>query len=232
MDMIRRWLAAPVMLCTLTAGCGGGGVDPITRSTLSNAVPPVSPLRLVDALPEPADFGSGWRHETGSLGKQDYYDSFAGQVLVHTCEGANPEKAGIPTSSKHTVSILMVGENDGARVVSIRIAVDGPAASADRISFLRAAYEGCGEAHIEQNGEEHDEKYELLKVSGVKADQTLAVKVTDTMKLPGKEPDTEVDTMAYARVGGLVVALAGRHGTDPRPLLAAALAEARRELGL
>ncbi|TDB83684.1 hypothetical protein E1264_27435 [Actinomadura sp. KC216] len=230
--MMRRWLAAPVVFCMVTAGCGGGGVDPITRSTLSNVVPPVSPLRLVDALPEPADFGGGWRLEPGSLGKQDYYASFSRQVLVHTCEGANPKKAGIPTDSKHTASVLMVGENDGSRDVSIIVAVDSPAASADRISFLRAAYEGCSEAHIEKDGEVHDEKYELLEVSGVKADQTLAVKVTDRTELPGEEPDTEVETAAYARVGGLVVALTGRHGTDPRPLLAAALAEARQELGL
>ncbi|MGH3241681.1 MAG: hypothetical protein ACRDNL_15015 [Spirillospora sp.] len=207
-----------------------GSVEPIARSTLSQTVPSVSQGNLVNALPEPADFGPGWVFDTESVDDHDYFELVTGGAVGDACEGADPARVGLPVMSPHKITATMKRE-DGPSSVEMGIGVDSPAASSDRITFLRAVYEQCGKVEREGTDEKFTVEHEILKVPGVKADQTLAVRVTTEREKDGDKKKT-VSTRAYARVGGLVVGLLGFDGADPRPHLAAALAEARRELRL
>lgn len=207
-------------------------MEPITRSTLSKATPSVQPLKLTEALPEAEDFGPGWTFDTESLGRHGYFewlnrDSWASRE----CEGADPNEAGIAGLTRSRISATLQRQDDGAGV-AVGVAVDSPASSADRVTFMRAVYEDCSEIEQEVPGETIVVEYEILDISGVEADQVLAVREHSESRKDGEVSRERTQIRAYARVGGLVVSLVGTGGADPRPLLPAALAEARTALNL
>jgi hypothetical protein len=213
------------------AACGGsGGVGAIAHSTLSRAVPSVSPFELAGALPAPADFGPGWTFDTTSLGNTDYFQEFLLNSLLGDCKGASPKDQGIAVSFEQAVSgSLNAPQPPG--YVWVRIAVDSPAASADKMALMRADFTHCPTSRIPPAGAGGTETYVLLPpMPEVRADDSFAVRITS--HLPGAVTTDEVETWAYARVGGLVVAVVGLEGVNPVPLLPKALAKVRNALRL
>ncbi|MCY1136931.1 hypothetical protein OWR29_02905 [Actinoplanes sp. Pm04-4] len=205
--MRALWTAAGALVVALAAGCGQG-VGEIDRSELSHDIPQIRSLRLIDALPEPADLGPGWTLDTTSVDDEDYYNEYAISEVARNCEGASPTAAELTEPNEYTASVSMEPE-EGPGHLWVRIAVDSPAGSADRLALIRAAYESC---------EVEGQSYQMLKPAGVDADESFGVRITE---------GSQVFTWVYARHGGLVVALSGREGVDAEPLLPKAMAEAR-----
>ena len=216
---------AALMLGAAVACGGSGEVGTIAHSTLSRTVPSTSSFQLAGALPAPVDFGSGWTFDATSLGTNDYFVEFVLNGLIRDCKGATPQDQGITESSAQVVSgSLNAPQPPGA--VWARLAIDSPAASADRMALMRADFAHCPTSQLADGG---TEGYVVQpQLPGVRADDSFAVRITT------HDPDVAatdvVITWAYARVGGLVVALAGLEGVNPVPLLPKALAKARSTL--
>lgn len=216
-------------IVVLAVACGSGRVDPISRSSLPQTVPPVAPSAMLEALPEPADFGPGWRFDTDELGADDYFVEYSRSRLARECPGADPVAAGIPVESPEATSgVLRLDGQDGS--VSVKVAVDSPARAADRLALMRASFAGCDRLEFEWEGRTATEDWEPLDPPEAGGDESVAVRV----RIVGQnEPGEEfVATFAYARAGGLVVGLGGNYGIDPVARLPAALAEARAALGI
>ena len=222
----RTGAATATLAAVLLTGACGGDPEPLRRSTLSMEVPSIPSVRLVEALPEPADLGAGWRFRTESLGSDDYFGEFLGSVLPKYCPDADAQKAGIPrTRSAYAVSGAFESPA-GGRAVAVLIGVDAPARSADRLAMIRRAYTECDTIEFQRDGEDYERKVEVRDAPGADADETLAIRVTDEWK-----GDRFVVDGVFARVGGLVVNVVWQGG-DPRPLLRPVLAEARTALGI
>jgi len=211
--------------------CGGsGGVGAIAHSTLSRAVPSISSFELAGALPAPADFGAGWTFDTTSPGNLDYFEEFLLNGLLGDCQGASPKGQGIAVSSARAVSGSFKAPRPPGYMWA-RLAIDSPAVSADRMALMRADFTHCPTSKTSLSGVGATESYVVLpQMPGVRADDSFAARITVHFPDPGDSD--EVETWAYARVGGLVVALAGLDGVNPVPLLPKALAKARGTLHL
>ncbi|MEO3859849.1 hypothetical protein [Acrocarpospora sp. B8E8] len=217
-------VAGAVAVITACGPTEGGG--PLAASTLSRAVPSISAPKLADALPEPADFGDGWSIDTDTLGSDDYiYQLDLPQA--GDCKDAGTWLSTTKPPSPHTISVNMNGP--GGDYLWIRLAVDSPAAQADRLALIRAVHTRCSGWESKAGVSNAIVTYEKLDIPQIQAEEAWAVRVTS------KEKDQDItssEVWALARSGGLVVSLASQHGHDIRTLLPKAMAEARQELGL
>lgn len=230
-DMRTAWIGAGALLLTL-AGCGdGGGAGRIEPSKLSRTVPAVDPFALINALPEPDELAPGWKLATDTLSDSDYFAEYRISDVARHCKGASPKEAGLTELSKFAVSASARPPQPPGDLW-IRVAVDSPGASADRLALIRAAFTKCGELKYHEREQDYAQRYELLRPQpDVVADESFGVRVT-TEVTNDAEDDRDVETWAYARSGGLVVVLSGRSGVDAMPMLANAMAEALEATGL
>jgi hypothetical protein len=228
-DVRTGWIVAGVLLLGLVGGCSDG-VPKIERSNLSRTAPDVSSFRLIDALPEPDDFGPGWTFDKNSVSDLDYYAEYAILDVALHCEGASPKDAGLTDPSKHAVSASLQPPQPPG-YVWVRIAVDSPGASADRLALIRTAFSKCGDLKYSRDHQDYKQAYKMLRLPGVRADESFGVRISTEVTSDDKDA-REVETWGFARSGGLVVVLSGREGVDVTPLVSKAMAEARRETGL
>ncbi len=228
-DMRTGWIAAGALLLGLVGG-RSDGVGKIERSKLSRTVPDVNSFHLINALPEAGDFGPGWTFATETLADTDYYVEYAILDVARYCKGASPKDAGLTDPSKYAVSASLRPPQPPG-YVWVRIAIDSPGASADRLALIRTAFNKCGDLEYSENGRDYKQVYEMLRPPDVRADEFFGVRITTEVTNDDKD-DRDVETWGYARSGGLVVVLVGLEGVDAMPLLSKAMAEARQATGL
>lgn len=132
----------------------GGDVDrvtPLPKSTLATQVPSAVPAALLQALPKPADFGSGRTFDTNSLGSDDFVEDVLRGDYPSACVWADPAKAGIEVrSATQVVSGGFIGPSNAESSVSI--ALDSPATTAARFAYLHRIADKCHSIQVQREG--------------------------------------------------------------------------------
>jgi hypothetical protein len=222
-----------LLLATATVSCGNS-VGPLPRSTLSQVVPDISAIDLVNAFPKPADLGPGWKFTTDSLGSDDYFVDFSKIGVARHCAYGDPNLPHIPWLSKPQSPESISGSftaPPGAQDITVEITVDAPAKSADRLALMRRAYADCGTLNFELDGEPYTETYKPLPAPAVHADESLAVDWTGRFTSgEGASLGPTTDEASYARIGGVVVTVYSAQ--DVSRMMPAVIAKVRRVLRL
>ena len=213
--MIRpATLVYVVFLATITVSCGNP-VGPVPRSTLPDVLPSISAFDLIKAFPSPHDLGPGWTFDTNSLGSEDYFVDYNQSDIAHHCAYGDPNSSRIPGLSNPRSPMSISGgftPSSGSAGITVIITVDTPAKSADRLAFMRRAYANCGTVNLTKDGDGYTEIYALLPTPAASADERLAAHLVVT---PTSSSDagqgTQTQDAAFARVGGVVVAIYGNN---------------------
>ena len=208
-----------VGLATITVSCGNS-VGPVPRSTLPDVLPSVSAFDLIKAFPSPHDLGPGWTFDTGSLGSEDYFVDYSQSDIAHQCAYGRPNSSHIPGLSNPQSPMSISGgftPSSGGTGVLVIITVDTPAKSADRLALMRRAYANCGTVNVTRDGVGFTEIFTPLPTPAADADERLAVRlaITETSSSDASQ-GTQDEEAAFARVGGVVVAIYGYN--DPASL--------------
>jgi hypothetical protein len=230
---MRVLVCAVVVLLIGTATACGSGVG-IERSELSRSVPPVTAPGLQHALPQAPDLGPGWTLSLDQIDDTDYFLEHAKKEIVAGCEGSYPHEASSLGGSAHARTATLISKSPPVWA-SVHIAVDSAGGSADRLAWIRAAYRECDEVEYENDSGRFRESYTFLDRPDVRADESFAVRVTAEpldAGPDGQKGNTLVDVVAYARAGGLVVALEANEKPDVLPALPKVMERARTSLNI
>jgi len=199
-----RALGLALAVAAGSAGCGDEPVEPLPRSTLSAAVPKISELSLLNALPKPADFGPEWTFDTDSTGHDDYFFTFANGVYARNCKHADPSRINLPSNASEHVITGRFRASALDKVVSVTITVDAPAEQADRIAFVRRAFDKCQELTVRDGGDDAAYHSTVTTLEVTRAGQAFHIRV----KYEKGEEKAELN-LTYARAGALVAVIEG-----------------------
>ncbi|SDG31965.1 hypothetical protein SAMN05421505_103171 [Sinosporangium album] len=241
-------ILAMVMLTSCANATGGGVPSPSAESSKSGEAAKSLEIErdsLPDTLPEttkafsralakPPALGAGWKFDTESLRKDEYFQDFLGSGVAEHCPAGKPQFTWMSAKAKSPHSVAGSFSDSEERIISVVVSLDSPARSAARVRHLRHAYEQCHSFVYTTEGLKVAEGYGMQpSPQGVEADEALAVNWSVKATERGQSDLNFSAGLAHARAGGLVVTVYTHNWQgDLTPYLRTATTAARKALGL